>query len=104
MIQPEFDFILPQGLLEQDGKLHRQGMMRLATGKDEFIVQGDRRSQEDSEYHILLMLSRVIVKLGNIAQVTPEILEQLFLQDLFYLKQLYLQLNQLTGDWLISGE
>jgi hypothetical protein len=104
MIYSEFNFILPQGFLDQEGQLHRQGTMRLATGKDEFVVQKDPRIQETSDYQILLILSRVILKLGNLSQITPETLEQLFLKDLIYLKQLYLQLNQLTGDWTTSGE
>lgn len=94
MINTEFDFMLPKGLLDNDGVVHRQGRMRLATAKDEITVQRDRRAQESDAYGTLVLLSRVITHLGTISIVTPELLENLFTQDLGYLREVYNQVNQ----------
>jgi len=90
----EFDFTLPRGLVDESGAVHRQGVMRLATAKDELMTQKDRRVRNDSAYTILVMLSRVITRLGSLATVTPERLENLFTQDLAYLRELYNRINQ----------
>lgn len=90
----EFDFTLPRGLVDAAGIVHRQGVMRLATAKDELVTQKDRRVRNDPAYSTLVMLSQVITKLGSLATVTPELLENLFTQDLAYLRELYNRLNQ----------
>ena len=80
-LNTEFNFILPRGLVDEQGAIHRQGSMRLATAKDEIFVQKDRRVQNDPGYGVLVMLSRVITRLGNLSSVTPELLENLFTRD-----------------------
>jgi hypothetical protein len=90
----EFEFLLPKGLLDDEGILHRQGTMRLATAKDEILVQQDRRSHESPAYGVLIMLSRVITKLGTLSAVTPELLETLFTLDVTYLRTFYDRVNQ----------
>jgi len=96
-LHTEFDFILPGGLIDAQGGLHRQGVMRLATAKDEISVQKDRRVKDDPAYGVLVMLSRVITRLGSLSSVTPEVLEGLFTRDLAYLREFYNRLNQ-QGD------
>jgi Zn finger protein HypA/HybF involved in hydrogenase expression len=71
--------------------------MRLATAKDEISIQKDRRVQENSAYGAIAMLSRVIIRLGELTEITPKTIEDLFTLDLAYLKAFYSQINQ-TGD------
>jgi hypothetical protein len=96
-IHTEFDFILPKGLLDAEGNLHRQGVMRLATAKDEIIVQKNRAAQDNTVYAAIAMLSRVIIRLGSLTEITPNLLENLFTRDLAYLREFYNQINQ-QGD------
>jgi len=96
-IHTEFDFTLPKGLLDAEGNLHRQGLMRLATAKDEIIVQKNRAAQENTVYAAIVMLSQVITRLGNLTDITPNLLENLFSRDLAYLREFYNQINQ-QGD------
>ena len=103
MLQTEFDFVLPKGLLTENGEsLHRQGRMRLATAKDEMYVQNHPRVQREPEYRDLVMLARVITGLGSITEITSEDLEQLFSQDLAYLRELFNQINQ-NGNLLVPA-
>jgi hypothetical protein len=90
----EFNFILPRGLVDAQGNLHRQGVMRLATAKDEIAVQKDRRVQIEPAYGVLVMLSQVITHLGSLSSITPELLENLFTFDLSYLREFYNRINQ----------
>lgn len=90
----EFPFTLPRWLLDDQGQLHKKGMMRLATARDEMAVQNDSRVQENPAYGVLVMLARVITRLGTLAPLTPELLESLFTRDIGYLRELYNRLNQ----------
>jgi len=90
----EFDFLLPRGLLDDQGQIHRQGVMRLATAKDELWVRKDPRSRNDSGYGDLIMLARVVTHLGTLSSITPERLENLFSVDLAYLREFYNRINQ----------
>jgi len=100
-IYTEFEFILPRGLLDSQGNLHRQGVMRLATAKDEIIVQKNKAAQDNPAYGSIVMLSRVITKLGSLTELTPDLLENLFTRDLAYLREFYNRINQ-QGDVCIS--
>lgn len=99
----QFKFILPRGLVDEAGAVHQEGMMRLATAKDELMVDKDPRSQESSTYRALLMFSRVIVRLGNLSEVMPVQLEGLFTKDLTYLREFYNRINQ-QGNALIGTQ
>ncbi|MBD2299755.1 phage tail assembly protein [Nostoc sp. FACHB-190] len=96
-IYTEFNFTLPRGLLDAEGNLHRQGVMRLATAKDEIIVQKNRAAQENVTYAAIVMLSQVITRLGDLTEITPSLLENLFSKDLAYLREFYNRINQ-QGD------
>ncbi len=93
-LQTEFDFILPRGLVDAQGHVHRQGVMRLSTAKDEILVQKDRLVQDNAAYSVLVMLSRVITRLGSLTAVTPQLLEGLFARDIAYLREFYNRINQ----------
>ncbi len=94
MITPEFKFTLPGGLLDDAGTRHAEGIMRMATAKDEIEVQADPRVRENPAYSVLVMLSRVIISLGELPSVTPEDMENLFTLDLAYLREFYNRINQ----------
>lgn len=90
----EFSFTLPRGLIDDQKRVHRQGIMRLATAKDEILVQKDSKVQENSAYGVLVMLSRTIVRLGSFNYISPDLLEGLVLPDISYLRELYNRINQ----------
>jgi hypothetical protein len=96
-INTEFDFILPRGLIDLEGNIHRQGVMRLATAKDEIYLQKNRAVLDNSAYGVIVILSRVIVRLGNLSEITTDLLENLFSRDLAYLREFYNRINQ-QGD------
>ncbi len=95
-----YPFILPKGYLATDGAVHREGSLRLATAGDEVFVLGDPRVKVNRAYAVILLLSRVIVRLGDLGDeaVTPDVIEELFSVDLAYLQTHYRQLN---GDALV---
>ena len=93
-LQTEFEFTLPRGYIDPDGNLHRKGTMRLATAMDEITPLRDLRVRGNDAYLIILLLSRVIVKLGSLKSVTTGVIENLFAADLAYLQTLYRQINE----------
>ena len=66
MLQTEFSFILPQGYLDANGDLHREGTMRLSTAQDEIAPLRDPRVQRNPGYLIIILLARVITKLERV--------------------------------------
>jgi hypothetical protein len=94
MIQTEFDFRLPLGYQDQSGALHRDGMMRLATAADEIDPLRDHRVQANQAYLIVILLSRVITRLGTVPNINPKVIEGLYAADLAYLQNLYNQINR----------
>jgi hypothetical protein len=99
-----FSFSLPVGLVDAQGILHREGVMRMATGNDELCLQQDSRFSDNPTYGVLLMLSQVILHLGSLSPLTPELLESLFLPDLNYLQAYYNQINPPEGALSLLGE
>ena len=98
MFQTESEFTLPLGYLDSDGTLHREGVMRLATAADEILPLKDLRVQQNPAYLIVILLSRVVTRLGGIEQVTPKVIESLYSADLAHLQSLYNDLNRLDQD------
>ncbi len=92
-LQTEFSFTLPKGYVDATGTLHRSGLMRLATARDEIEPLRDPRVKENEAYLTVIMLSRVITELGTVDQVTPKVIEGLFAADLAYLQDLYSIIN-----------
>lgn len=92
--QTEFPFTLPRGYVDAEGKLHKQGVMRLATAKDEIMPLQDVRVQSNRAYLVIVLLSRVITKLGDIKYIDTDVIENLFSTDLAYLQEFYRQINE----------
>jgi hypothetical protein len=90
----EFPFTLPKGYVDEDGKVHKVGVMRLATARDEILPLQDYRVQSNRAYLVILLLSRVITKLGDIDKVGIEHIENLFSTDLAYLQEFYRKINE----------
>jgi hypothetical protein len=89
----EVEFILPKGYLDEHGVLHRQGTMRLATAADEILPLRDPRVQQNSAYLVIIVMARVIERLGSLPEVDTKIVEGLYSSDLDYLQRLYEQIN-----------
>jgi hypothetical protein len=98
MFQTEFEFTLPCGFLDPEGTLHREGVMRRATAADEILPLKDPRVQSNEAYVIVILLARVITRLGSVAAINPKVIEGLFATDLAFLQDLYNRVNQLTDD------
>jgi hypothetical protein len=94
MLQTEFEFTLPQGYVDQAGNLHRVGAMRLATALDEIAPLRDPRVEANEAYLTIILLSRVITRLGSFNQITTEAIENLFSADLAYLEGFYRRINE----------
>jgi hypothetical protein len=92
--QTEFPFTLPKGFVDKEGNLHREGVMRLATAKDEITPLQDYRVQQNRAFLVIILLSRVIVKLGSLKGINPSVIEGLFSSDLAYLQEFYRRINE----------
>jgi hypothetical protein len=92
-LRTEFDFVLPRGYVDGDGVVHRDGTMRLATARDELLPLYDGRVKERPEYLSVVLLARVVTKLGDV-DVTDWVIEHLFASDLAFLQDLYRRVNQ----------
>lgn len=95
MIQTEFEFTLPKGYLDETENLHRKGVMRLATAIDEIVPLRDPRVKSNPAYATVIILARVITKLGALEEVSPQVVEGFFACDLSYLQKFYRQINEL---------
>src|SRR6478609_6383664 len=96
MLQLEHEFTLPFGLLGEDGSLHREGTMRLATAADEILPLQDPRVQRNPAYLTVILLSRVVTRLDGVEPVTPRTVESLFAADLAFLQDLYNEINDVS--------
>ena len=102
MFQTEHEFTLPMGYLDADGTLHRDGVMRLATAADEILPLKDPRVQKNPAYLTVILLSRVVTRLGGVDPVTPNVIEGLFAADLAYLQDLYNEINRVDGHSVVT--
>jgi hypothetical protein len=93
MLQTEFEFTLPKGYIDKNGNLHKQGIMRLANAKDEIAPLQDPRVQHNTAYLVIILLSRVITRLGDVKDINPAVMENLFSADLAYLQDFYRRIN-----------
>jgi hypothetical protein len=93
-LQTEFDFELPRGYVDSSGVVHKTGTMRLATARDELLPLHDDRVRENSAYLTVVLLGRVITRLGTLPEVHPGIVENMFAADVAFLQELYRRINQ----------
>ena len=92
-LRTEFDFVLPRGYVDGDGVVHRAGSMRLATARDELLPLYDGRVKERPAYLSVVLLARVVSRLGDV-EVNDWVIENLFASDLAFLQDLYRRINQ----------
>jgi hypothetical protein len=93
-LQTEFEFTLPRGYVDGEGNLHKQGTMRLATAMDEIAPLRDLRVKSNQAYLAVMLLARVINKLGSLPEVNTGVIENLFSADFAYLQDFYRQINE----------
>lgn len=94
MLQTEFEFTLPRGYVDEQGTLHREGVMRLATAMDEITPLRDPRVRNNEAYLTVVLLSRVITRLGTLRQVSTGVIENMFAADLAFLQDFYRRINE----------
>jgi len=99
-LQTEFEFTLPKGYIDSDGNLHRKGTMRLATASDEISPLRDPRVKSNQAYLTIILLARVITRLGDLTDINSNVIENLFSADLAYLQAFYRRINE-GGDTVI---
>jgi hypothetical protein len=92
-LRTEFTFLLPRGYVDSSGTVHREGVMRLATARDELVPLRDDRVRENSAYLTVVLLARVIMRIGTIEDVHAGVIENLFAADLAFLQDLYRRIN-----------
>jgi hypothetical protein len=103
-LRTEYAFTLPKGYVDSDGRLHREGVMRLATARDELEPQRDPRVRENEAYATVIVLARVVTELGSVSRVTTKIVEELFVSDFAYLQDVYRIINFQDASILDSME
>src|ERR671932_128643 len=92
-LRTEFPFVLPRGYVDDAGTVHRTGSMRLATARDELVPLRDDRVRENPPYLSVVLLARVITRLGTITDIHAGVVEDLFASDLAFLQDLYRRVN-----------
>ena len=93
-LQTDFPFTLPRGYVDSEGRLHKEGTMRLATAKDEVAPLQDHRVKNNPGYLAVILLARVVTRLGDLPQVYPQLIEDLPVADFAYLQALYRRINE----------
>lgn len=92
-LETEYPFTLPKGYVDDQGTLHREGVMRLACARDEIEPQRDPRVKENESYATVIILARVVTELGTVSRVTTKVIEGLFVGDFAYLQDMYRIVN-----------
>jgi len=99
-LQTEFEFELPKGYVDDNGVVHTHGAMRLSTAMDEITPLNDPRVRQNEAYLVVILLSRVITRLGTLPMVSPKTIERMFSSDVAYLQNFYRQINDLEAPML----
>ena len=92
-LRTEYPFTLPRGYVDEAGRVHRDGVMRLATARDEITTQSDQRAKQNPAYLTVLLLERTVTTLGDVPVVDTFLVESLFASDLAFLQDLYRRIN-----------
>jgi hypothetical protein len=92
-LRTEYPFTLPRGYVDEEGRVHRDGVMRLATGRDEIMPQTDPRVRQNAAYLSVILLERTVTALGTLPSVDTFVVENLFASDLAFLQDLYRRIN-----------
>src|ERR671918_2553889 len=102
-MRTEYAFALPRGYVDAAGTVHREGTMRLATARDEIEPLRDVQARQNEAYLAVLLLARVVTRIGDITEVTPDVVEGLYAADFDHLQRLYERLNS-DGEAVGAGE
>lgn len=93
-LQTSYPFVLPRGYVDAAGTLHKEGRMRLATARDELEPLRDPTvSGPDDPRLTVLVLARVVEKLGTVELISSHEIEGLFAIDLAFLQDFYGVIN-----------
>lgn len=92
-LRTQYAFTLPRGYVDASGAVHREGIMRLATARDELEPLRDPAVRENEAYLTVLLLARVILRIGDQTTITPELVEGLYAADFDHLQRLYERIN-----------
>src|SRR5215210_924318 len=92
-MQTEYAFTLPRGYVDAAGTVHREGTMRLATARDEIEPLRDVQARQNEAYLAVLLLARVVTRIGDIGEITPDLVEDLYAADFDHLQRLYERIN-----------
>lgn len=92
-LHTEFAFELPRGYVDDAGVVHREGIMRLATARDELVPLRDDRVRENPAYLTVVLLARVVTRIGTVTDVHAGVMENLFAADLAFLQDMYRRIN-----------
>lgn len=94
-LRTEYSFVLPRGYVDRNGTVHREGVMRLATARDELTPLVDERVRINPGYLTVVLLAAVVTRLGTLSdrEVHTGVIEQLFASDLAFLQDLYRRVN-----------
>jgi hypothetical protein len=92
-LRTEYPFTLPRGYVDEHGRMHRDGIMRLATARDELSTQADQRVRANPAYLTVLLLERTVTTLGDLPAVDTFVIESLFASDMAFLQDLYRRIN-----------
>lgn len=95
-LRTEYPFELPRGYVDPWGNIHRTGVMRMATARDELSPLSDARVLARPAYLTVVLLARVVIRLGTLddRDVDDTVIENLFAADLAFLQDLYRRINQ----------
>jgi hypothetical protein len=89
----EVAFTLPVGFTDPDGQVHREGVMRMATARDEIQPLGSAEVRRNEAYLTVLLLARTVVSIGGITEISAGLIEELYAADFDHLQRLYERLN-----------
>ena len=81
-LQTEHDFTLPKGFVDKQGTLHKDGRMRLATAADDPPCA--IRVKANPAYLTVIVLSRVITRLGSLEDMKSRPSSRAYIEDLAY--------------------
>jgi hypothetical protein len=93
VMRTEFAFELPRGYQDREGRIHKSGIMRLATARDELLPLYDARVQENAAYTTVVLLGRVITTLGTLGTIDSSVVENMFASDVAFLQDFYRRIN-----------
>jgi len=92
-MRTDIAFTLPHGLVDDQGTVHREGTMRLATARDELEPLRDAEVRQHEAYLSVLLLARTVTRIGGFTDIGPEIIESLYVADFDHLRRLYERVN-----------